>query len=118
MRRGYNINNVIPRFLNLDNDNKGYDPPIKIEVKKEHKMKKVWITKNLFTEGIEVVEARVHNHGVFIVHNRVLLFKPDWHETRKEAIDQALIMVREKLIELDKEKSNVLRTQIKIGYTE
>lgn len=65
-----------------------------------------YLTKHALTKGIQQQEVSCMNSQTVIIHfgsnMSQLIYKPDWHETREEAIKQANIMRTQKINELNK----------------
>lgn len=74
---------------------------------------KVWITKYALTQGIYEVEGETSfRDGMFCVPKTEKTFaayyhKPDWHETKAEAIARAEQMRANKLKSLDKQIAKI-----------
>lgn len=71
----------------------------------------LYITKNALTKGIETKEgARINDKVASVNHsnnNSQLFFKPDWHVTRDEAIQQANRMKKIKIENLNKQINRI-----------
>lgn len=70
---------------------------------------KIYITKYALTSGIIIDEGQETNIDSMIkaVGMNMHVFKPDWHESREEAVKRANVMKEKKILSLEKQLTKV-----------
>ena len=63
----------------------------------------VWITKYALTSGVTLVNADVINERMVQVNKITIFHKPDWHDTRRGAVERVEQMRQTKIARLRKQ---------------
>lgn len=68
---------------------------------------KVYVTQYAFTDGVTIEEVeRTTNVSTVVKRSavsRICIFKPNWHETREEAVERVAVMREKKIRSLEKQ---------------
>lgn len=81
----------------------------------EPKSKTYWITKYLFTTGVEIKECRACSNPKFVMDGwRLYRLGRDAHETEEAALRRSKEMIAAKLKSLDKQRDQIQRLAEKL----